>query len=464
MQGCCRIARPRAGTPALSPVAFAGLLLCGALCVAGSVGGCALADEVPGTGGETSGTGTADSLEGTPTTDADETTGAEGTETAAAGSGGGEDEGGSGGSGDSRHRCGDGRLDPDEECDDGNLDDGDACLSSCVSAVCGDGVEHEGVEECDDGNAVDGDACSNTCADAICGDGVLWLGVEACDDGNTDDGDGCPADCGVSWCLDGVLSGDESDVDCGGSACAPCVEGSWCASASDCLSGQCASGVCVAPRSCQDVLNLGLGGTDGPYLIDPDGEDGDADAVLVWCEQSFAGGGWIQVFHYQKPEPGQVAASEFHAALSKAEALTLVSPLHTSAAVKSVGLPLEELHDVAFVWAPSSAEDADHYGLISAPNGLEGLCVLEGDCGANEPAVTAEVEPGGASVEVAPADTAESLHVGLVDAEGRTLWGYDPDSAPEDPWANWSLDAPCCGAAHDDAIALPGWRYAIYVR
>ncbi len=445
-----------------------GLVLTTALSVAVSGGGCALEEEALGSWGEPSSTGSTGAFEGTPTSGgADDTAGAEPTSGGADDTGasaGDSGSGGVGGSSDAERGCGDGRLDPDEECDDGNLDDGDACLSSCVAAVCGDGIVFAGVEECDDGDAVDGDACTNACADATCGDGVLWLGVEACDDGNTDDGDGCPADCGMSWCLDGVQSGDESDVDCGGVACEPCAEGSACWGDADCLSGQCASGVCVAPRSCQDVLTLGLGPTDGPYLIDPDGEEGEADPVLVWCEQSFAGGGWIQVFHHHKPAPGQVAASEFHAALSKVEALTLVSPLLTSSAVKSGGLPLDELHEVAFVWAPASAEDATRYGLLSAPEGLDGFCVLEGDCGANEPVVNLEVEPGGVSLQASPADTAATLHVGLVDDQGRALWGYDPDSAPEDPWGNWALEAPCCGAAHDDAIALPGWRYAIYVR
>lgn len=47
--------------------------------------------------------------------------------------------------------CGDGVLDPDEECDDGNDVSSDACLTTCKSARCGDGVQQLGKEQCDEG-------------------------------------------------------------------------------------------------------------------------------------------------------------------------------------------------------------------------------------------------------------------------------------------------------------------------
>ena len=76
--------------------------------------------------------------------------------------------------------CGDGLVDPGEECDDGNTDDGDACLTSCLAATCGDGLVERGVEECDDGNRDDRDACGNDCKLPVCGDGVKE-GSEECD-------------------------------------------------------------------------------------------------------------------------------------------------------------------------------------------------------------------------------------------------------------------------------------------
>ncbi len=57
-------------------------------------------------------------------------------------------------------------------------------------------------------------------------------------------------------CVDGVLSGDESDVDCGGS-CTACQTGDACGGASDCASGVCSGGVCQAPSCADGVQNGG---------------------------------------------------------------------------------------------------------------------------------------------------------------------------------------------------------------
>lgn len=57
-----------------------------------------------------------------------------------------------------------------------------------------------------------------------------------------------------SSCVDRMLSGDESDVDCGGS-CTPCAGGAQCDIDDDCLSGACTSGLCDA--SCDDHLRNG---------------------------------------------------------------------------------------------------------------------------------------------------------------------------------------------------------------
>ena len=48
-------------------------------------------------------------------------------------------------------------------------------------------------------------------------------------------------------CGDGVQNGNETDVDCGGPTCAKCADGKRCATATDCASGVCTGGVCVAP-------------------------------------------------------------------------------------------------------------------------------------------------------------------------------------------------------------------------
>ncbi|MCA9697487.1 MAG: hypothetical protein KC431_08175, partial [Myxococcales bacterium] len=76
--------------------------------------------------------------------------------------------------------------------------------------------------QCDDGNTDDGDACTNLCNVAGCGDGSVWVGVEGCDDGNADNTDMCTTLCEAPSCDDGLISGDELDVDCGGSSCGSC--------------------------------------------------------------------------------------------------------------------------------------------------------------------------------------------------------------------------------------------------
>ena len=48
----------------------------------------------------------------------------------------------------------------------------------------------------------------------------------------------------IPTCTDGTRNGDETDVDCGGSVCEPCVEGLACQGNADCYSGTCEGLVC----------------------------------------------------------------------------------------------------------------------------------------------------------------------------------------------------------------------------
>jgi cysteine-rich repeat protein len=113
-----------------------------------------------------------------------------------------------------------------EACDDGNAIETDACLSTCVTASCGDGFVQAGVEACDDANVVPTDACLNTCVAATCGDGFVQAGVEACDDGNANNSDACLNTCVAATCGDGVIQAGVEACDDGNSdpadACNAC--------------------------------------------------------------------------------------------------------------------------------------------------------------------------------------------------------------------------------------------------
>ena len=56
-------------------------------------------------------------------------------------------------------------------------------------------------------------------------------------------------------CTDGLRNGTETDIDCGGSACDPCVESKGCAGTADCISEVCTNDVCQAPACSDGVKN-----------------------------------------------------------------------------------------------------------------------------------------------------------------------------------------------------------------
>jgi len=61
--------------------------------------------------------------------------------------------------------------------------------------------------------------------------------------------------------MDGTMDGNETDIDCGGSVCAPCADGDGCEVDSDCESGICESGVCTEQtKSCPMANGLECNG------------------------------------------------------------------------------------------------------------------------------------------------------------------------------------------------------------
>jgi uncharacterized protein YkwD len=110
---------------------------------------------------------------------------------------------------------------------------GDTCPgldTACHFRTCQDGV-------CGFDNA----AAATPCETGVCdgnGECVECLGNADCDP------EICQAGlCVPATCDDGIMSGDESDIDCGGS-CAPCDNGLDCQAPTDCMSGHCDAGTC----------------------------------------------------------------------------------------------------------------------------------------------------------------------------------------------------------------------------
>ena len=152
----------------------------------------------------------------------------------------------------------------DSDCRDGYICKSNVCTkktSSSAIASCSDHKKNGDEADVDCGGSCGGCAVNMHCnANADCMsnrcDGGICKAVEQCAGGSCDvevapcaDGS---CDVEVDLCKDGKRSGNESDVDCGGS-CALCVDGKSCNSGADCESGMC-DGVCV---SCSDGIHNG---------------------------------------------------------------------------------------------------------------------------------------------------------------------------------------------------------------
>jgi len=68
--------------------------------------------------------------------------------------------------------------------------------------------------------------------------------------------------CRPSLCGDGARNGTETDVDCGGSACVRCAVGRACDRGADCESGACVGGACAVATCADGVSNGGESGVD----------------------------------------------------------------------------------------------------------------------------------------------------------------------------------------------------------
>lgn len=134
---------------------------------------------------------------------------------------------------------------PEPECV--TSEDCPASTNPCLLPVC------DAEDGCGTVEAMVGTACDATgvcVVGAVCGD---CLEPDDC----TVAGETCSevGRCVPSHCDDTVASGDETDVDCGGS-CDPCAEGQACSDDVDCDTGLCRDMVCVG---CNIDTDCGMG-------------------------------------------------------------------------------------------------------------------------------------------------------------------------------------------------------------
>lgn len=171
----------------------------------------------------------------------------------------------------------------------------DPMTKTCAMATCMDGVKN--------GNETQTDCGGGTCPGCPNG-GMCFQGIDCvsqvCDQ--------LTLTCAVPTCMDLTKNGNETGIDCGGGTCGACIVGQGCKQASDCLSGNCTAGVCVAATgktvgdpglSCKSILASYPAFTSGVYYIDPDGFGPDAP-FQVYCDMTTDGGGWESVFKTSK--------------------------------------------------------------------------------------------------------------------------------------------------------------------
>jgi hypothetical protein len=142
------------------------------------------------------------------------------------------------------------------------VDDIECAPQICQSGFCVNPAHCTDREQ--SGNETDLD-CGGSCSG--CSDG------QSCEQNTDCDNDWCNVDiCAAPSCDDGALNQDETAVDCGGDICNACGMGSVCLEASDCLSNFCDNGFCGCDNLCIED-ETGCNGT-VPLTCEPDAQTG----------------------------------------------------------------------------------------------------------------------------------------------------------------------------------------------
>jgi hypothetical protein len=116
-------------------------------------------------------------------------------------------------------------------------------------ATCANGEKDQGETDVDCG----GDACAPCAVGKVCATDADCASHYCVDEGVCKDDPG-GHECEVApdnsaTCTDCIKNESETDVDCGGDACRPCGVGKMCGGDYDCLSEGCVSGVCAPGAS-----------------------------------------------------------------------------------------------------------------------------------------------------------------------------------------------------------------------
>lgn len=184
-------------------------------------------------------------------------------------------------------------------------------------------------------------------------------------------------------CSDGLQNGGETDVDCGGPHCPPCTTGSSCTENDDCVSGQCAAGVCQL-RSCDDAQCDGdescYRGVCYPSCENTDGCDGSSRCYEDHCAPFECGGVPCEADEFcvggicypPCSEDAEEACPDLDFVTEEPGAVEADSALLRATFIE---LPLSALTDHGFCWSNSadpSHDDGECHSL-GEPQSLGGF-------------------------------------------------------------------------------------------
>ena len=133
-----------------------------------------------------------------------------------------------------------------------------AANCTCAGTNCNDGKQ-DGVETDVDCGGTDCPRCTSTSAKLLhclvpgdCASGLCYANSGAGTPATCVPAGNASTDCvcNPGDCRDGTQDGVETDVDCGGSGCVPCLLDQKCLQPTDCKSNNCLAGKCAPPAVC----------------------------------------------------------------------------------------------------------------------------------------------------------------------------------------------------------------------